>query len=101
MLPFPGPGRGTPRSPQAVRPGRRRTGRLPRSVLLPPRICAAVSSSGPPRVPRHFSGRAEPWWEPERYRSFVTDMSWLDATAQADLVRRGEASPAELVDAAI
>ena len=31
----------------------------------------------------------------------VTDTTWLDATAQADLVRRGEASPAELVDAAI
>src|SRR5262252_6561242 len=31
----------------------------------------------------------------------VTDMTWLDATAQADLVRRGEATPAELVDAAI
>src|SRR6516164_1574782 len=31
----------------------------------------------------------------------VTDVTWLDATAQADLVRRGEASPAELVDAAI
>jgi amidase len=28
-------------------------------------------------------------------------MTWLDATAQADLVRRGEASPADLVDAAI
>jgi len=28
-------------------------------------------------------------------------MTWLDATAQADLVRRGEATPAELVDAAI
>jgi amidase len=26
---------------------------------------------------------------------------WLDATAQADLVRRGEASPVELVEAAI
>src|SRR5215470_4738832 len=31
----------------------------------------------------------------------VTDTTWLDATAQADLVRRGEATPAELVDAAI
>src|SRR5215468_10958446 len=31
----------------------------------------------------------------------VTHTTWLDATAQADLVRRGEASPAELVDAAI
>jgi amidase len=31
----------------------------------------------------------------------VRDTTWLDATAQADLVRRGEASPAELVDAAI
>lgn len=31
----------------------------------------------------------------------VTDTTWLDATAQADLVRRGEVSPAELVDAAI
>ena len=31
----------------------------------------------------------------------MTDVTWLDATAQADLVRRGEASPAELVDAAI
>jgi amidase len=28
----------------------------------------------------------------------VTDTTWLDATAQADLVRRGEASPQELVD---
>jgi amidase len=31
----------------------------------------------------------------------VTDNSWLDGTAQADLVRRGEISPVELVDAAI
>ena len=31
----------------------------------------------------------------------VTDVTWLDATAQADLVRRGEASPADLVEAAI
>jgi amidase len=31
----------------------------------------------------------------------VTDTTWLDATAQADLVRRGEVSPKELVDAAI
>jgi amidase len=29
------------------------------------------------------------------------DLTWMDATAQADLVRRGEASPAELVEAAI
>ena len=29
------------------------------------------------------------------------DLEWLDATAQADLVRRGEVSPAELVEAAI
>ena len=28
-------------------------------------------------------------------------MTWLDATAQADLVRRGEVSPQELVEAAI
>src|SRR5438128_1967201 len=31
----------------------------------------------------------------------MTDLASLDATAQADLVRSGEASPAELVDAAI
>ena len=31
----------------------------------------------------------------------TTDLSQLDATAQAELVRRGEATPAELVDAAI
>src|ERR671916_393762 len=31
----------------------------------------------------------------------MTDFAWLDATAQAELVRRGEASPSELVDAAI
>ncbi len=31
----------------------------------------------------------------------MTDTTWLDATAQADMVRRGEVSPAELVDAAI
>jgi amidase len=30
-----------------------------------------------------------------------TELAWLDATAQADLVRRGEVSPAELVEAAI
>src|SRR6202034_3216076 len=31
----------------------------------------------------------------------MTELTWLDATAQAALVRTGEASPAELVDAAI
>src|SRR3712207_5594339 len=31
----------------------------------------------------------------------MTDTTWLDATAQADLGRRGEVSPAQLVDAAI
>ena len=38
-----------------------------------------------------------------RYRAGLmdTELSRLDATAQAELVRRGDASPAELVDAAI
>jgi amidase len=31
----------------------------------------------------------------------MTDSTWLDATAQAELVRNGEATPLELVDAAI
>ncbi|WP_346622573.1 amidase [Blastococcus montanus] len=31
----------------------------------------------------------------------MTETTWLDATAQAELVRTGKASPAELVDAAI
>src|SRR3954451_21927758 len=31
----------------------------------------------------------------------MTDLTWLDATAQAELVRSGEASPKELVEAAI
>jgi amidase len=31
----------------------------------------------------------------------VTDVTWLDATAQAELVRSGEVSPADLVEAAI
>src|ERR1700733_4071049 len=31
----------------------------------------------------------------------MTELTWLDATAQAELVRTGEASPAELVEAAI
>jgi amidase len=31
----------------------------------------------------------------------VTDITWLDATAQAELVRQGEVTPLELVDAAI
>ena len=31
----------------------------------------------------------------------MSETTWLDATAQADLVRRGEASPAELAEAAI
>jgi amidase len=31
----------------------------------------------------------------------MTDTTWLDATAQAGLVRRGELSPGELVAAAI
>ncbi|MGY2004461.1 amidase [Blastococcus sp. SYSU DS1024] len=31
----------------------------------------------------------------------MTDTTWLDATAQAELVRTGQATPAELVDAAI
>jgi amidase len=31
----------------------------------------------------------------------VIDTTWLDATAQADLVRRGELTPKDLVEAAI
>ena len=31
----------------------------------------------------------------------MTETTWLDATAQADLVRRGEVRPEELVEAAI
>lgn len=31
----------------------------------------------------------------------MTDTTWMDATAQAELVRTGQASPAELVDAAV
>ena len=31
----------------------------------------------------------------------MVDTTWLDATAQADLVRRGELTPADLVEAAI
>src|SRR5947208_7273564 len=31
----------------------------------------------------------------------MTELTWLDATAQADLVRSGEVSPKELVEAAI
>ena len=31
----------------------------------------------------------------------MTDITWLDGTVQADLVRRGEVSPLEFVDAAI
>jgi amidase len=41
---------------------------------------------------------------PERYRpdmTELTDTTWLDATAQADLVRRGELTPQDLVEAAI
>ena len=34
-------------------------------------------------------------------RAMTDTDTWLDATAQADLVARGDASPAELVDAAI
>lgn len=36
-----------------------------------------------------------------RYRVCVNETAWLDATEQADLVRRGEVSPKELVEAAI
>ena len=31
----------------------------------------------------------------------MTELTWLDATAQAELVRRGEISPVELAEAAI
>lgn len=31
----------------------------------------------------------------------LIDTTWLDATAQADLVRRGELTPKDLVEAAI
>lgn len=34
-------------------------------------------------------------------RGMTDDLEWLDATAQAELVRRGEVTPADLVDAAI
>src|SRR5207249_3016946 len=34
-------------------------------------------------------------------RRVSNDLAWMDATAQAELVRTGKASPTELVDAAI
>src|SRR5205823_6277002 len=44
-------------------------------------------------------------WYPDRGMSYgprmSDDVAWLDASAQAELVRRGAASPAELVEAAI
>jgi amidase len=36
-----------------------------------------------------------------RCRAWAQETTWLDATAQADLVRRGEVSPKDLVEAAI
>jgi amidase len=42
-----------------------------------------------------------PWWNPGSSVCGVADMTWLDATAQADLVRRGEVHPSELAEAAI
>src|SRR4051812_30112544 len=41
-----------------------------------------------------------PGRRPATFRD-VTETTWLDATGQAELVRRGEVSPAELVEAAI
>src|SRR4051794_4574051 len=40
-------------------------------------------------------------YRPPEEADTMTDLAWLDATAQADLVARGEASPKELVEAAI
>jgi amidase len=39
--------------------------------------------------------------QPRGNHADTTDLHWLDATAQADLVRRAELSPGELVEAAI
>ena len=43
----------------------------------------------------------QPRWYTVPMSSLADDTRWLDATAQADLVRQGEVSPAELLEAAI
>ena len=56
--------------------------------------CGAVSRAG-------AAGPAGPGAEKVVFAPVGDDLSALDATAQAELVRRGEATPLELVDAAI
>src|SRR5690606_9857222 len=73
---------------------------------VPPSSAAACSTTGrgmhrraststttddsrPPRIPA------------DRMAAMSDDLTWLDATESAALVRRGEVTPLELVDAAI
>src|SRR4051812_15199341 len=69
---------------------RQPSGRPPPAVRQPP-----SSPAGQP-VPSEVGGPARADTVPS-----VTDPTWLDATAQAELVRSGEVTPKELVEAAI
>src|SRR3954454_5763022 len=74
-------------------------GWVPSVVHVPTRACNSCVSSCMevrPRAGPRLSGLRRP----DTFRP-VTETTWLDATAQAELVRTGEASPAELVEAAI
>ena len=56
-----------------------------------------MGAFGPKRVVMTEKGESLP----PPYKMMDNDATWLDATAQAELVRRGEVSPRELVEAAI
>src|SRR4051794_22618624 len=87
----------TTRHRSAACPSRRRSGR--------PRGAWHAQARVPSRRSHHGCVACDPAWCAAygsgcNVRS-MTDLTWLDATAQAELVRTGEASPKELVEAAI
>src|SRR4051794_17437106 len=87
----------TTRHRSAAYPSRRRSGR--------PRGAWHAQARVPSRRSHHGCVACDPAWC-AAYGSGcnvrpMTDLTWLDATAQAELIRTGEASPKELVEAAI
>src|SRR5215472_12475864 len=84
-----------------MRPSWRTSRRRARAACRSPGSLKPFSSAGLALRVRGQPGRMTKGSPIKRRGATMTETTWLDATAQAELVRRGEISAAELVEAAI
>ena len=84
----------------AARSTRPRSPFSPRSTPMPTRRSRSTPAD---RRARRCSRNRSAWWSTSRIQGvrMTDDIAWLDAAAQAELVRTGQVTPGELVEGAI